>query len=56
MLGSDDPFPIGDPQPRAVIEAPELDLSDAARRALLGGNACAAFEGLQSCCGQHFAG
>jgi aminocarboxymuconate-semialdehyde decarboxylase len=54
MLGSDDPFPIGDPQPRAVIESPELDLADAERRKLLGGNACAAFEGLQSCCGQLF--
>lgn len=54
MLGSDDPFPIGDPQPRAVIEAPELELSAADRRKLLGGNACAVFEGLQSCCGQHF--
>jgi aminocarboxymuconate-semialdehyde decarboxylase len=56
MLGSDDPFPIGDPQPRAVIEAPELALDDAERRDLLGANACAAFEGLQSCCGHHFTG
>jgi aminocarboxymuconate-semialdehyde decarboxylase len=56
MLGSDDPFPIGDPQPRAVIEAPELGLSAAEQNMLLGGNACAAFEGLQSCCGQHFTG
>ena len=56
MLGSDDPFPIGDPQPRAVIEAPELGLSEADRRKLLGGNACAAFEGLQSRCGHQFTG
>jgi aminocarboxymuconate-semialdehyde decarboxylase len=56
MLGSDDPFPIGDPQPRAVIEAPELNLDEASRRKLLGGNACEIFEGLQSCCGHLFAG
>ena len=50
MLGSDDPFPIGDPAPRAVIEAPELELADPERRALLAGNACAAFPGLGACC------
>jgi aminocarboxymuconate-semialdehyde decarboxylase len=50
MLGSDDPFPIGDPRPRAVIEAPELELSHERRRALLSGNACAAFPGLATCC------
>ncbi len=55
MLGSDDPFPIGDPQPRAVIEAPELDLDERERTKLLGGNACAAFAELQTCCGGHFA-
>jgi aminocarboxymuconate-semialdehyde decarboxylase len=50
MLGSDDPFPIGDPAPRAVIEAPELELTESERRALLAGNACAAFPGLNACC------
>jgi aminocarboxymuconate-semialdehyde decarboxylase len=50
MLGSDDPFPIGDPMPRAVIEAPDLELTEAERGALLSGNACAAFPGLSACC------
>jgi aminocarboxymuconate-semialdehyde decarboxylase len=50
MLGSDDPFPIGDPAPRAVIEAAELELTEHERRALLSGNACAAFPGLGTCC------
>jgi aminocarboxymuconate-semialdehyde decarboxylase len=54
MLGSDDPFPIGDPHPRAVIEAAQLELSGAQRSDLLGGNACAAFGGLHDCCGRHF--
>jgi aminocarboxymuconate-semialdehyde decarboxylase len=54
MLGSDDPFPIGDPQPRAVIEAPELGLDDGARRELLGANACGLFPTLGTCCGHHF--
>jgi aminocarboxymuconate-semialdehyde decarboxylase len=55
MLGSDDPFPIGDPRPRAVIEAPELDIDNGLRSGLLGGNACATFEGVRSCCAHHFA-
>jgi aminocarboxymuconate-semialdehyde decarboxylase len=50
MLGSDDPFPIGDPRPRAVIEAPELDINDDTRQRLLAGNACAAFPQLRGCC------
>jgi len=54
MLGSDDPFPIGDPQPRAVIEAPELGLDAAQQRNLLGRNACAAFARVRSCCGRYF--
>jgi aminocarboxymuconate-semialdehyde decarboxylase len=55
MLGSDDPFPIGDPQPRRVIETPELGLDAAQQHALLAGNALAAFGGLRGCCGHHFA-
>ena len=51
MLGSDDPFPIGDPRPRAVIESPELSLDAAQRQALLSGNALGVFPGLQACCG-----
>ena len=51
MLGSDDPFPIGDPWPRAVVEAPELRLSERDVRGLLYENACAAFDGLRACCG-----
>jgi aminocarboxymuconate-semialdehyde decarboxylase len=54
MLGSDDPFPIGDPTPRAVIEAPELDLGSAERRRLLAGNACTVFPRVAACCGQPF--
>jgi len=50
MLGSDDPFPIGDPRPRAVIEAPELEIGDDVRKKLLAGNACAAFPLLRGCC------
>jgi len=46
MLGSDDPFPIGDPEPRAVIEARELELDDDQRHALLAGNACSCFPSL----------
>jgi len=46
MLGSDDPFPIGDPEPRAVIEAPELELDAGQRRDLLAGNACSCFPSL----------
>jgi aminocarboxymuconate-semialdehyde decarboxylase len=34
MMGSDQPFPIGDPAPRKVIE--EANLDDAQRRAMLG--------------------
>lgn len=41
MLGSDQPFPIGDPKPRAVIDALELDEGDRAR--LLSTNAGALF-------------
>lgn len=41
MLGSDWPFPIGDFAPRKVVEA--ADLSDADRRAVLGGNAARIF-------------
>lgn len=52
MLGSDDPFPIGDPQPRAVIEAPELELDAAQRKKLLLENACAAFVAVDGCCGR----
>jgi len=55
MLGSDDPFPIGDPAPRAVIEAPSLELDRAERARLLAGNACAAFPGVAACCGGHAA-
>jgi aminocarboxymuconate-semialdehyde decarboxylase len=51
MLGSDDPFPIGDPEPRNVIEAPELELTSAERKQLLAGNAFAAFDHLHACCG-----
>lgn len=43
MLGSDDPFPIRDPKPRKVIEAPELNLSEASKKALLYENAARLF-------------
>jgi aminocarboxymuconate-semialdehyde decarboxylase len=51
MLGSDDPFPIGDPAPRAVIEAPALALDVAERTQLLRGNASTVFPGVAACCG-----
>jgi aminocarboxymuconate-semialdehyde decarboxylase len=54
MLGSDDPFPIGDPEPRRVIEASELEITNAERNRLLAGNALAAFGSVQACCGRHF--
>ncbi len=41
LLGSDYPFPIGDPQPRQVIERSGLSEADA--RLLLGGNAATVF-------------
>lgn len=41
MLGSDWPFPIGDFEPRKVVEA--ANLSDADRQAVLGGNAARVF-------------
>lgn len=41
MLGSDWPFPIGDFEPRKVVEA--ATLSDADRAAILGGNAARIF-------------
>lgn len=43
LLGSDDPFPIRDPRPRRVIEAEELKLSEARKKALLYGNALKLF-------------
>lgn len=43
LLGSDDPFPIRDPQPRKVIEAPELQLSEESKKALLYENAIKLF-------------
>ncbi len=50
MLGSDDPFPIGDPRPRDVIEAKELGIDDDARARLLAGNACTLFPAVRGCC------
>ena len=41
MLGSDWPFPIGDFEPRKVVEA--ANLSDADRASVLGGNAARIF-------------
>lgn len=41
MLGSDQPFPIGDPKPCAIVES--LQLGDGDRRRLLGDNAVALF-------------
>jgi aminocarboxymuconate-semialdehyde decarboxylase len=41
MLGSDYPFPIGDPAPVRVVE--EADLVDADRKSILGGTAAALF-------------
>jgi aminocarboxymuconate-semialdehyde decarboxylase len=41
MLGSDMPFPIGDPRPTALLEG--ADLTDAAREAILGRTAQAVF-------------
>jgi aminocarboxymuconate-semialdehyde decarboxylase len=39
LLGSDAPFPIRDPYPRAVVESEKLQLSDEVRSAILAGNA-----------------
>jgi aminocarboxymuconate-semialdehyde decarboxylase len=47
MLGSDDPFPIGDPHPRAVVET---TLSEEQRRLVLHENACETFAGLRARC------
>jgi aminocarboxymuconate-semialdehyde decarboxylase len=55
MLGSDDPFPIGDPAPRAVIEAPLVALDAPTQARLLTGNARAAFPAIAACCGAHHA-
>jgi len=41
MLGSDYPFPIGDPEPRRIID--ETSLTEAERRAILGGTAAQIF-------------
>jgi len=41
VLGSDHPFWMGDPEPRRVVE--DAALSDAARAAILGGNASRLF-------------
>jgi aminocarboxymuconate-semialdehyde decarboxylase len=41
MLGSDYPFPIGDPQPTKVVEA--CDLTDTEKEAILGGTAAKMF-------------
>ena len=41
MLGSDFPFPIGDPEPRRVIETSGYRQAEVA--AMLGGNAAALF-------------
>jgi aminocarboxymuconate-semialdehyde decarboxylase len=41
MLGSDHPFPIGDPEPCKVVEA--TDLTDAERQAILGDTAVEIF-------------
>ena len=43
MLGSDDPFPIRDPKPRAVIESEKLGLSKSTKKAFLSGNALKLF-------------
>jgi len=41
MLGSDYPFPIGDPEPRRIVD--ETSLTDAERRAILGETAARIF-------------
>lgn len=48
MLGSDMPFPIGDPEPRRVIEE-SRSLGEAQRRAMLGATAQQVFR-LRRCC------
>jgi aminocarboxymuconate-semialdehyde decarboxylase len=39
LLGSDIPFPIGDPEPRLVVESEQVALSDEDRAAILADNA-----------------
>jgi len=47
MLGSDAPFPMGDPEPLAVIERTKLDAEQ--KRAILGGTARAVFRVRSDC-------
>ena len=47
MLGSDMPFPIGDPAPQRVIEGAYLN--DAQKRGILGGTAQSVFRVRPDC-------